>query len=171
MSDFTPIETQEEFDKAIKARLAQKDRELAEKYKDFKSPDDIEAMKADFKKQLEDANKSVKDAQEKLKSYDTTVAELTKKAETAEVSRLKTIAAIENHIPMKLVERISGTTEEEIKADAQAFSEAMKDTDGATAKKEPPMYIGKSGADSKNGDKALAGMGELLQGINAQLNS
>lgn len=166
MSDFTPIETQEEFDKAIKARLAQKDRELAEKYKDYKSPDDIEAMKADFKKQLEDANKSVKDAQEKLKSYDTTVAELTKRAESAEVSLLKNKVAIENNIPLKLADRLIGTTEDELKADAQNFMEGL----GGSKKPEPPMYIGKSGADSKKGDESLAGMSELLQGINAQLN-
>ena len=35
MSEFTPITTQEEFDKAIKGRLAQKDRELEEKFKPF----------------------------------------------------------------------------------------------------------------------------------------
>ena len=37
MSEFKAIETQEEFDKAIKARLAQKDRELADQYKDYQS--------------------------------------------------------------------------------------------------------------------------------------
>ena len=40
MSEFTPIETQEDFDKAIKSRLAQKDRVLAEKYKSYLSPED-----------------------------------------------------------------------------------------------------------------------------------
>ena len=34
MSDFKVIETQEDFDKAIQKRLAQKDRELEEQYKD-----------------------------------------------------------------------------------------------------------------------------------------
>ena len=60
MADFKVIETQEEFDKAIKSRLAQKDRELEEKYKDYLSPEDVTAMKDDFDKQLEEANNTLK---------------------------------------------------------------------------------------------------------------
>ena len=48
MSDFTPIQTQEEFDKAIKGRLAQKDREAEERYKDYLSPDKVSELKADY---------------------------------------------------------------------------------------------------------------------------
>ena len=64
MADFKVIETQEEFDKAIKSRLAQKDRELEEKYKDYLSPEDVTAMKADFDKQLEEANNTLKRSSE-----------------------------------------------------------------------------------------------------------
>ena len=45
MGDFIPIQTQEEFDKAIKARLAQKDRELEERFKDYLSPEKAAELK------------------------------------------------------------------------------------------------------------------------------
>ena len=80
MSEFKVIETQDELDKIIKGRLAQKDREVAEQYKDYLSPDDAKAMKADYEKQIEDAKKLVTEAQEKLKTYDDTVTQLTKRA-------------------------------------------------------------------------------------------
>ena len=48
MSEFKVIETQEELDKIIKSRLAQKDREVAESYKDYLSPEKAEALKADY---------------------------------------------------------------------------------------------------------------------------
>ena len=48
--NFKVIETQEELDKIIKSRLAQKDREIAESYKDYLSPEKAEALKADYEK-------------------------------------------------------------------------------------------------------------------------
>ena len=162
MSDFTPIETQEDFDKAIKSRLAQKDRELAEKYKGYLSPDDAEAMKADFKKQLEEANKSVKDAQDKLSSFDKTVSELTQRAETAETKLLKTKIANEKKLPLELADRLIGKTEEELKADADSLSGILKPSGHGA----PPLYTGTQRAGSTSIE---GGMAELVQALNTQL--
>lgn len=133
MSEFKVIETQEDLDKIIKKRLEQKDREVAERYKDFLSPDDVKAMKADYEKQIQDA-------QDKLKTFDETVSTLTKRAETAEVSLLKNKVAIENNVPIKLAQRLVGTTEEELKADALSFMEGLGTK--ASSGNEPPLYIG-----------------------------
>jgi hypothetical protein len=71
MADFKPIETQEDFDKIIQKRLEQKEREVLERFKDYSSPDDVAALKADFEKKIkesEDAHKKDKetfDAREK----------------------------------------------------------------------------------------------------------
>lgn len=166
MSDFKVIETQEEFDKAIKARLAQKDRELEEKYKDYLSPEQAEELKADFGKQLEDANKLVKEANDKLKNYDNTVSELTKRAETAEVSLLKNRVASENKLPLELADRLIGTTEEELKADAEKLSGILKPGN------EPPLHIGGTTPRvSTNNNNSNDGMAELLAAVNAQLTN
>lgn len=160
MGDFKVIETQEEFDKAIQSRLKQKDRELADKYKDYLSPDDVTALKADFDKQLQDANKLVKETQDKLSTYDETVSNLTKRAEAAEKQVLKNRVAYENKLPIELSERLIGNTEEELKADAEKLSGIIKPNNA------PPLYTGTQ--TSQSGNTLEAGMAEVLASINAQ---
>lgn len=155
MSDFKVIETQEELDKIIKKRLEQKDREVAESYKDYMSPDDVKAMKADYEKQIQDANKLVEDAKVKLQTFDETVSNLTKRAEAAEVSNLKTKVAIDNNVPIKLASRLVGTTEEELKADAKLLLEGLgTNSSGGTT---PPLHLGGQGGSQANTiDAAMA---------------
>ena len=160
MGDFKVIETQEEFDKAIQSRLKQKDREVADKYKDYLSPDDVTALKADFDKQLQDANKLVKETQDKLSTYDETVSNLTKRAEAAEKQVLKNRVAYENKLPIELSERLIGNTEEELKADAEKLSGIIKPNNA------PPLYTGTQ--TSQSGNTLEAGMAEVLASINAQ---
>ncbi|MBR2554167.1 MAG: hypothetical protein IKE94_04815 [Aeriscardovia sp.] len=162
--NFKVIETQEELDKIIKSRLAQKDREIAESYKDYLSPEKAEALKADYEKKLEEANKNLKDAQDKLKTFDSTVSELTKRAETAEVSLMKNKVAIENKLPIELADRLIGANEDELKADAEKLSGILKPTSA------PPIHISNptSGASTGTGD-INAGMAELVAQINAQM--
>ena len=155
MSDFKVIETQEELDKIIKKRLEQKDREVAESYKDYMSPDDVKAMKADYEKQIQDANKLVEDAKVKLQTFDETVSNLTKRAEAAEVSNLKTKVAIDNNVPSKLASRLVGTTEAELKADAKLLLEGLgTNSSGGTT---PPLHLGGQGGSQANTiDAAMA---------------
>jgi len=162
MSDFKIIETQEDFDKAIQSRLKQKDRELADKYKDYLSPDDVTALKADYDKQLQDANKLVEEANKKLSTFDETVSNLTQRAETAENKLLKNKVAYENKLPIELSDRLIGSTEEELKADAEKLSGILK-PQGHGA---PPLYTGTQ--TSQSGNTYEAGMAEVLAGINAQ---
>lgn len=161
MSEFTPIETQEDFDKAIKSRLAQKDRELAEKYKDYLSPADAEALKANYGKQLEEANQKAKEAQDKLKTFDDTVSELTKRAESAETSLLKNKIAYEHKLPLELANRLIGTTEEELTKDAESLSGLLKPN---TA---PPLHTSNNNPATAGGD----GMTALVAAVNAQLSN
>lgn len=164
--NFKVIETQEELDKIIKSRLAQKDREVAETYKDYLSPEKVEAMKADYGKQLEEANKLVKEAQDKLKTYDDTVSELTKRAETAEVSLMKNKIAYENKLPLELANRLIGTTEEELKKDAESLSGIIKPST------QPPLHVSNpTKSTNVNSGNLDAGMAELLASVNAQLSN
>lgn len=165
MGDFKVIETQEDFDKAIKARLSQKDRELAEKYKDFLSPEDASAMKADFEKELQEANKKVEEAQEKLSSFDETVSNLTQRAEAAENKLLKNKVAYENKLPIELSERLIGKTEEELKADAEKLSAAIKPQSAGA----PPAYTGSQKASS--GNNYQSGLMQLAEAFGQQFSS
>ena len=160
MSDFKVIETQEELDKIIKGRLAQKDREVAEQFKDYLSPEDAQAMKADYEKQIEEAGKKVTEAQEKLKSFDETVAQLTTRAETAENSLLKNKIAYENKLPLELADRLRGATEEELKKDAESLSGLIKPTSA------PPLH---TGTQNRSSNSYEAGIAELAAQMTSQM--
>lgn len=161
MSEFTPITTQEEFDKAIKARLAQKDREAEEKYKDFLSPDKVSSLKEDYEKKLEELKKSAKEAADKLSENQKTVGELTKRAETAEHSLLKSKIAYAHNLKLELAERLIGDTEEELNKDAEFLAASMKPTTTA------PLYSVNPNTNTQTAsDQALLGLLSQIKGDN-----
>lgn len=167
MSEFTPIQTQEDFDKAIKSRLAQKDRELAEQYKGFLSPDAVEELqaklKAEYEGKLTKAAEEVKAAQDKLTAKDQTVSDLTKRAEAAENTLLKNKIAYDAKLPLELAGRLVGNNETELKADAEMLAGMFKPAKAA------PLYTSEMGAQS-TGNNGAAMMG-LLSQLNNQMDS
>lgn len=161
MSEFTPIQTQEEFDRAIKSRLAQKDRELEEKYKDYLSPDKVASLKGDYENKLEEMKKSAKEAADKLSANAQTVTELTKRAETAEHSLLKNKIAYAHNLKLELAERLIGNTEEELNKDAEFLAASMKPTTTA------PLYSTNPNQNTKTAsDQALLGLLSQMRGDN-----
>lgn len=157
MSDeFKVIETQEDFDKAIQKRLAQKDRELSERYKDYTSPDDLEKIKAEFETKLAKVNEDLKSANEKIAGHDQIVTELTNRATTAEGDLLKSRIAYESGVPFELAGRLMGNNEEELKADAEKLASFI------APKSAPPLRS----SDSSNNNNA--DMASLLSQINSQ---
>lgn len=122
---FKAITTQEEFDAAIKKRLEQKDRELAEKYRDYMAPDKVDALKAEYDKKVADMSTELKAEKEKTAGFDKEKAELLSRATTAEGALLKNKVASKHKIPIELAERLQGSTEDELEKDAQAFAGYM----------------------------------------------
>lgn len=154
--EFKVIETQEDFDKAIQKRLAQKDREQAEKYKEYLSPDDVISMKSEFEKQLKELNDKLTQANEKIAGNDQVVSELTNRATTAESDLLKSRIAHESGVPFELANRLVGSNEEELKADAERFASYL------APKSAPPLHTADP-ATNKSGDMAA-----MLNQINQQ---
>lgn len=163
MSEFKVIETQEEFDKAIKSRLAQKDRELAEQYKDYLSPEQAEELKADLKKQLDEANDLVAKAKATLAEKDKAVSELEARVTTAESSLLKQKVAHANKLPLELAGRLIGTTEEELTKDAESLAALLKPTNT------PPLRTseGANGVTTNNNAQYMG----LLSSLNEQMRN
>ena len=159
MDEFKVIETQEDFDRAIQKRLAQKDKEAAEQYKEYLSPDKVSALKDEYEKKLADANKALKEAQEKLASHDQVVSDLTSRAVAAESDLLKSRIAHESGVPFELAGRLVGSNEEELKADAEKFASFL------APKTAPPLH---SSDAPTNTNAGLAGM---LSQINSQFSS
>jgi len=137
MAEFTPITTQEEFDAAIKDRLT-RDREaqakkVAEKYADY---DDLKTKAADYEKQIADYAEKLKGSEEKDKK----IAELEGTVKKHETSALRIKIAHEAGLDYNLASRLTGESEEEIRADAKSLSETIgkMKTSAAPAKSTEP---------------------------------
>lgn len=134
---FTPIETQEDFDAAIKKRLEQKEREVKDLYKGYLSPEAVEELRKELDgknaDQIRDLTDKLTKAQEKAVTVDETVKALTDRATAAEKSLLKQRVAHSKGIALELAERLIGDTEEELTADAENFAAYM------TPHTAPPM--------------------------------
>ena len=164
MSEFTPIMTQDDFDKAIQKRLAQKEREMTEQFKEYMSPDAVKDLKADLDRKIKEANEAVKVVEDKLKDKDQTVLDLTKRAEDAEGRLLKNKIAYENKLPLELAGRLIGSTEEELKADAESLASLMKPSTTA------PLRTTEVRGSGTNNTAVDAGMMQLLGQLNAGSN-
>lgn len=112
MAEFTPIETQEQFDKMIASRLERAENKIRAEYADYDSikaaheklTTDFEALKAE-----NDGSKA-------------TIAELNTKISGLETNQLRTRIGLEHNIPLEMISRLAGNTEEEIKADAETMA-------------------------------------------------
>lgn len=115
MPEFKVIETQEALDAIIKDRIERAKKsaadETAKKYEGYLSPDEV-------KKHTD----QIAALTEKLKENDTKIADLTAKNSAYEIASVKTKIAHEVGLPYELASRLSGTTEEEIRKDADALS-------------------------------------------------
>lgn len=136
--EFKPIETQEAFDNAIKARLDRNTESVKKQFEGFISPDD-------FKTKTADLNGKITDLTGKLAEKDTTIADLTAKNKAYETNSVKMRIAHESGIPYELAGKLSGETEEDIKKDAVTLAKFIG--------KKQPAPLGSTEhdhADSKN---------------------
>lgn len=103
----------------IKERLERNTKSVAEalakKYEGYISPDDYGEKTAETTREIENLNA-------KLKEKENSIADLTAKNKAYETNSVKMRIAGEFNIPQELAERLSGETEDEIKADAQKVS-------------------------------------------------
>lgn len=160
MADFKIIETQEEFDKAIQKRLEQKDREIAERYKGYLSPDDVKKLKDGYEEQIAKTNGDLETLTGKIKLHDKEVQELTQRAVTAETAMTKGRIATEYGIPLELSGRLVGETEDDLKKDAETFASYMGGTKTA-----PPMFSREPAGKADSTGQALA---TVLSQLNEQ---
>ncbi len=121
MSDFTPIETQEALDAILKERLNRQEERLKKQYEGYSSADDVASIKAKYEKQISDLDASYAKKAETYANYDKEKAELEKKIATYETNSVKMRVAHETGLSYELVDRLKGSTEEEIRKDAESL--------------------------------------------------
>lgn len=119
MSDFKPIETQEELDRIIQDRLNRQ----KEKYSDY---DKIKARNAELEEKIGTLESTIEESGNAAKTHEQTVAELNAKIAGYETSSLRTRIALQNGLPLDLADRLVGEDEESIKADAERLAAFVK---------------------------------------------
>jgi hypothetical protein len=130
--DFTPITSQEQLDQMFGERLARKERTIRAEYDGF---DDIKAKAEQFD-QLQAANQTEAERLQAERDAALQAAQQNEERATkAELAALRQKVAIEENLPPKFAAKLSGTTEEELRADA-------KDTFGEFITKAQPFDHG-----------------------------
>ena len=125
--------TQEEVNGLIKERLDRAEKKWQEKYSNYYSADDLASKTEELNNKIVELGNSLTVANDKanadadvLAERDKTIADLEAKAKKYETDSVKIRIALENGLPFELANRLSGDTEEELKADALKMASFMK---------------------------------------------
>lgn len=159
---FTPIETQEAFDEAIKERIARAEKSATEKaeekFKGYISPDDLASKIKELNDKNTELGNSLKNAEEERDKAKNEMTGLESKVKAYETASVKSRIAHELGIPYELANKLSGETEEEIRKDAEALKPFV------TQKKTAPLRDPESG-DSGSGDTTRDSMKKLVENM------
>ena len=82
----------------------------------------LKTEKSTLENQLLELQKSLESKEEEFSSYESNLSELQKEVDNYKLKDLKTSIANQAGIPLDLATRLSGETEEEIKADAESLA-------------------------------------------------
>ncbi|NLD10622.1 MAG: DUF4355 domain-containing protein, partial [Clostridiales bacterium] len=123
---FTPITTQDDFDKAIKDRLDREKKTITEEItKKYAGTEEWQEQQKKLNKQLGEQTKAIEEAAEAAKKSESTITELTGKVKGYETSAIKARIANEVGLPYQLAGRLSGEDEDAIKKDAESLVKLM----------------------------------------------
>ncbi|WP_161979807.1 capsid assembly scaffolding protein Gp46 family protein, partial [Streptococcus sp. S784/96/1] len=119
MSEFKTIETQEEFDAMVKARLARE----REKYADY---DQLKARVTELESENDTLKSAAEASKTALSERDSKIADFEKQVAGYETATLRTRIALANGLPYDLAERLVGEDEASLTADAERLAGMLK---------------------------------------------
>lgn len=125
MAEFTSITTQEEFDKAIGARL-KRERDTVTREYETKLSENETKIKS-YEEQVGTLSGQLEESNKKNKGFETQIAERDDKIKKYESSAMKTRIAHETGLPYEMAGRLAGDDEEAIKKDAEALKKIIGD--------------------------------------------
>ena len=141
MADFKPINTQEEFDAAIGARLKRERDTISAQYADY---NDLKGKVGTLETQVNTLTGEKEALEQKVAGYET--------------NSVKMRIAQELGIPGAMAERLTGDSEEAIRKDAEAMAAIFKSVQGPA-----PLYTNEQPA-AKESDAAMVDMLHSLRG-------
>jgi uncharacterized coiled-coil protein SlyX len=142
MSNFKPIETQEEFDEAIKGRLARQTESHNAELEQLKARNaELETTVAAQQATIEETSKTTTD-------HEKVVTELNARISGYETEKLKTTIALQAGLPLDLASRLMGEDEAALTADAQRLGGFIQAKAPVAPLKNPETPLG----DGKDGE-------------------
>ena len=161
MADFTPIETQEAFDAAIKDRLARQEAKIRGEYADY---EDLKKRSASWATEKQSYEKTITDNKTAFDDLNQKLTEATGKIAQYETDALKTKIAIESGIPFGMVSYLKGTTEDDIRKSAEELGKFAK-TGQKQPKADPEGDEPKGGYDPIGGVNTERAMRKLMDSL------
>lgn len=152
MAEFTPINTQEEFDNRIRERLNREKETVSGRFQEQITQKDGEIAK--LKQDMEALNGQLTEANQKISG----IPALEDKIKGYERASVKNKVAREVGIPYELAERLNGETEDDIRKDA----EAMKKLIGS------PKTAPLRNTDDNGGDKTKSAWAKVAQDLKGE---
>lgn len=152
MAEFTPINTQEEFDQRIQERIRRERDSISKKYEDY---DSLKTQNTNFAAEIETYKNQLAQAQADKSSFEQQITELQGTAKKHEKEAMRVRVASQLGLPMEISNKLSGETEDEIRADGENLARFFSSNRSLPpAKSTEPEVVGE--------DAALRG---LLEGI------
>lgn len=135
--EFKTIETQEQFDSAIKGRLERERSKYADQITELESK--LSKQESELQKQISDLTSALNAAKEERASFDTTIAEKDAKLKEYELHSVKTQVAHELGLSFEAVDFLQGSDAEEIRKSAEALKGLVSVKTAPLAKAEPEV--------------------------------
>lgn len=122
MSEFTPIETQEQLNSIIGDRIRRAEenaeKRFSEKYGDYEA---VKTQNSELSQQVAQLTEQLQKSTETINGNKAIVDDLTAKVQRYETASVKTKVALELGLPYQMAERLAGTDEDSIRKDAEAM--------------------------------------------------
>lgn len=119
MSEFKIIETQEELDNIVKERI----RREREKYSDY---EELKNRVSELETENSALKSTVEDDKQTRAGLDAQITDLQGKVTNYETASLRTRIALQNGLPYDLADRLQGTDEASLTADAERLAGFMR---------------------------------------------
>ena len=156
MPEFKTIETQEELDRIIGERLARQKEKYAGLEKFESRVKELEKTNAELLATIDSNSKLLAEKDEFISAKESELAEVNQVVEKFKGTQLRTQIALRNGLPYELVDRLQGSDEESLQADAERLSAFIKPKPVAPLKDVEPVV----------GDDRTTAMRQMLQQLN-----
>jgi chromosome segregation ATPase len=121
--DFTPIETQEQFDSMVKERVERAKKSAAKEFEtQLKDLEQTKEQLATKDSEIEALKAKINDFEGEKKTSEESYHAMEKELSELKLKALKTQIAMDNNIPLDMADRIKGEDEEAMRADAEKLA-------------------------------------------------